>query len=51
MMRKILFLLIMTNFSAYSQILSERDRATFKDEILEERFNIPPLNQWIKSRY
>ena len=39
-MRKILFLLIMTNFSAYSQILSERDRATVKDEILEERFNI-----------
>jgi hypothetical protein len=39
MMRKILFLLIMTNFSAYSQILSERDRATLKDEILEERFN------------
>lgn len=40
MMRKILFLLIMTNFSAYSQILSERDRATLKDEILEERFNL-----------
>lgn len=39
-MRKILFLLIMTNFSAYSQILSERDRATVKDEILEERFNL-----------
>lgn len=39
-MRKILFLLIMTNFSAYSQILSERDRATLKDEILEERFNL-----------
>lgn len=30
----------MTNFSAYSQILSERDRATLKDEILEERFNL-----------
>ena len=40
MMKKILFLLIMTNFSAYSQILSERDRATVKDEILEERFNL-----------
>ena len=39
-MRKILFLLIMTNFSAYSQILSERGRATVKDEILEERFNL-----------
>ncbi len=39
-MRKILLLLIMINFSAYSQILSERDRATIKDEILAERFNI-----------
>jgi Xaa-Pro aminopeptidase len=40
MMRKLLLLLIMTNFSAFSQILSERDRATLKDEILAERFNI-----------
>jgi hypothetical protein len=40
MMRKLLLLLIMTNFSAFSQILSERDRATLKDEILTERFNI-----------
>lgn len=40
MMRKILLLLIMANFSAYSQILSERHRATIKDDILAERFSI-----------
>jgi Xaa-Pro aminopeptidase len=40
MMRKLLLLLIMTHFSGFSQILSERDRATLKDEILAERFNI-----------
>jgi len=40
-MRKILLLLFIINFStAFSQILPERERATIKDEILAERFNI-----------
>ena len=40
-MRKILLLLFITNFSTvFAQILPERERATIKDEILAERFNI-----------
>jgi hypothetical protein len=38
-MRKFIFLLLFLPFIINSQILSERDRATFKDKILADRFD------------